>query len=121
MEVCKYHSVLDYDAEMPYIKDEYHFSPESLREIYKSPLVIDSAVIPPEYAERRTNIENEPEFTWDPEGPYYCSGCIWCAYSQIGGLQADGSDNTLKGRFIKFDKKQRDLFKYYGDIWTGSD
>ncbi|KAG7666324.1 uncharacterized protein J8A68_000139 [[Candida] subhashii] len=120
MSFCKFYDDLDYTEELRILGPGTRHTPESLRRIYSSPVSISAAIIPPDFPGVRNNIENEPNINWGPSpyGTYSCDACVWCAYSQIGGLQEDGSDNTMYGKVIHFDQKQKDIIKYIGDIWS---
>ena len=49
----------------------------------------------------------------------YCYSYMWCAYSRIGGPTKDDTDNTQEGQVFKFEKKDTELLKFYGDVWVG--
>ena len=65
------------------------------------------------------NDEDEAKEGWFKEWGY-CSGYMYCAYSQVGGTHK-GAPNKHIGRVFQFEKQQTAMFDYLGDIWMGID
>lgn len=120
--VCHYADEIDYDEEL---KKKTRFNslltPEMIKTFYQSPLRISHAIIPPLDPEikNRDNIEDEPTSGWMMDN--LCLNYLWCGYSSIGGKVSEDSNenNTLEGTMITFEKWERDLFEFYGDVWVG--
>lgn len=96
---------------------------EQMKALYRNPLRLRHAVIPPFKNKLETWCDNkidEPKQAWEMDGGY-CNLYLWCAYDRIGGPTDKGTDSTQKGKFIEFDQKSIDLFSYYGDIWVGNE
>jgi alpha 1,3-mannosyltransferase len=92
---------------------------ENLKELYRNPVKIQHAIVPPFKNKWETycpNEEDEPSKGWECEP--YCLGYLWCAYSKIGGTTNEGNSNVQTGTLITFKQKEIDLFTYYGDIWS---
>ncbi|EGW31031.1 uncharacterized protein SPAPADRAFT_68245 [Spathaspora passalidarum NRRL Y-27907] len=118
---CNKADTVDFDNE---IKKQQRFknfhAGDALKAFYYDPVRISHAIIPPvtEDFTARKNNQDEPGKGWYRMSSY-CSGYLWCAYSSVGGRTNSGDDNTIEGKIITFSKQERDLFTYYGDIWTG--
>lgn len=117
-DVVDYQKEFDRQSRLKSIK-----SVEEMKTFFKNPLYVRHAIIPPFKNKLETLCENvveEPKEGWHMDKGY-CNSYLWCAYSLIGGITADGSDNTQVGQFIEFDAKSTDLFSYYGDVWVGNE
>lgn len=121
---CGQSDVIDFDEEvkkqkkLTFLKDS-----KTMKQHYEDPVIIKNAIIPPFKNGAETWVENvidEPKQGWHMNSDY-CNSYLWCAYSSIGGLTADGQDNTQIGQVFEFDQKSIDLFQYYGDIWVGNE
>lgn len=96
---------------------------EQFKVFYESPLEITHAIVPPFKNKLETLCENtidEPKEGWIMDHGY-CHSYLWCAYSQIGGPTKDNEDNTQVGKVFTFSKKASELFKFYGDVWVGTE
>lgn len=119
---CGQEDKVDFEKEFNQ-KTRYKFltSVDHMKTFYRDPLVLKAAIVPPFInRERHENIDEEPVEGWKME-KLYCNGYLWCAFSSIGGKTRDGGDNTLKGKYIEFDKTTTSLFSYLGDMWMGYD
>lgn len=121
---CGQSDVIDYKEEvkkqsrLTFIKDA-----QELKKYYEDPIPLKQAIVPPFKNKLETlceNVEGEPKEGWHMDTAY-CNSYLWCAYSSIGGMTNDGTENTQLGEFIDFDNKSIDLFKYYGDVWVGNE
>jgi alpha 1,3-mannosyltransferase len=93
---------------------------DEFKKFYTSPMKISHAIIPPfedTHHMQCLNDEDEPDKAWFMDSSY-CKGYLWCAYSQIGGTK-DGVNNVQNGIIITYDEDEKNLFEYYGDIWSG--
>ncbi|CAK7917119.1 putative alpha-1,3-mannosyltransferase Mnn1p [[Candida] anglica] len=91
---------------------------EQYESFYRGRMDISQALIPPYNRERLKNTQDEPEAGWRVDYDY-CGGYMWCAYSSIGGKTSDGSDNSMTGTLIDFNKSDQDMWAYLGDVWFG--
>lgn len=94
-----------------------------LENLYRSPLHIKAAIIPPFTHKLETladNVEEEPKEGWHMDTSY-CNLYLWCAYLQIGGKTATGSDSTQVGKVVEFSEDETQLFAYYADVWMGNE
>lgn len=94
---------------------------EDLKSFYSSRVTLEQAVVPPFTNVKSLlleNDENEPPLPWLQH--VACEDGFFCAYSRIGGKKGE-QDTTLRGQVIDFDRKDIELYNFYGDIWIGSD
>lgn len=98
-------------------------TPEALKEFYESPVSLTHAIIPPFKNKLSTYYENvlqEPPRGWFMD-KQYCNSYLWCAYSSVGGVTANGEENLQRGQVFTFDKQRVARYKYLGDIWVVSE
>ncbi|SGZ52938.1 CIC11C00000002600 [Sungouiella intermedia] len=97
------------------------FEESDLQSYYNDQIQLENAIIPPFESLQTLKLDNdekEPNKPWEKfEG---CEAKFFCGYSRVGGKKGD-KDNTVLGKVIEFDRRTIDLFKFYGDIWSGSD
>ncbi|CUM67321.1 uncharacterized protein PRCAT00005014001 [Priceomyces carsonii] len=92
-----------------------------LEKLFKDPLRLKNAIIPPFNRKTDTLHENdsqEPKEGWRMDSGY-CKSYLWCAYSSIGGKKGN-DDNTLEGQFFSFGKPFVELSNYLGDVWNSA-
>ncbi|KAG7660867.1 uncharacterized protein J8A68_005542, partial [[Candida] subhashii] len=106
----------EFEAQGPILRID---NVDAFTTFYKAPLKIKQAIVPPLDPEfkQRTNRNDEPSAPWINRA--FCKNYMYCAYSSIGGVQKDGGENYLEGKFIEYAEWEQDLFQYYGDIWVG--
>lgn len=95
---------------------------EKFKSYFTGRMRIRAAIIPPFVSRQQMsfpNDEDEAKEGWFKEWGY-CSGYMYCAYSQVGGTHK-GAPNKHIGRVFQFEKQQTAMFDYLGDIWMGID
>lgn len=94
---------------------------DDLRNYYNDRVTLEEAVVPP-YKDvtslKLRNSDKEPELPWTNYGG--CDSQFFCGYSRIGGRH-DNEDLTMRSLVLQFDRKDIELYNFYGDIWVGSD
>lgn len=93
---------------------------EKFKNYFTGRMRIRAAIVPPFVSRHQMsfpNDEDEVKEGWFKEWGY-CSGYMYCAYSQVGGTHK-GVSNKRIGRVFEFDRQQTALFDYLGDMWMG--